>query len=367
MSYTQGWWRSNYCGKVLGTNARGACNNPTPDSACNLTLVLGELPENLQDIATSVCDSLGEASTEVDVCKCLPDPGPNNGGNNATVSNTLAFFFNMVLKDLGNLTNPSRPKEDTCTDSSYLPAADTYVCTTPDAEEDCPCPSTPLSQWGPYLSASLCYDFVNNAIDEGVCLPAVDSKSPNCRVQKCPCGNEAVSTYDAACVWQTPLIQTQAHHSIFAAFIWCCHVLCCHVTRLTCCWLCFTHSFKHSCYMCLPCRLPSPNVSAVQCVTPTITLSDLEAATICETAETVSFTTTLTNDKAPTSLTLTPPTPEGCTFDDSNDISVTCESHASQLANASAVALSAYQPEQHTLGCATGSQTLHPVTGDRQC
>lgn len=199
LTYTQGWWRQNYCSKVLGESDNSACTTDNPASACSLALLFNEVSSSLQDIANIACAGvvdLTETSTEFDICDCLKkiQVPPKDGGtvpNNeqAPRSNALAFFLNSLLTD-----TPSQPTTPTdCSDVPYIPAVDTCVVTRPESAEECPCPTGPLSTWNSSADPD-CFDFVDNAADNpGQRLPATSAKLPACQMQRCTCEPPEVS------------------------------------------------------------------------------------------------------------------------------------------------------------------------------
>jgi hypothetical protein len=188
LTYTQGFWRQSYCHKILKMAegqqpSKGNCASNSPSSACNLTLPhLSSWPSNLRAIVTGVCGALESTENlEGQVCECLDD------AEEGPARNKLALFFNAMLKGIGAPSNPTMPS--TCRSGvSYTPVSDAYVCPKA-AGATCPCTSTvPVSQWGNGENVE-CYDFVNNAADEGECLPALSSELGGCRLQSCACGS----------------------------------------------------------------------------------------------------------------------------------------------------------------------------------
>jgi hypothetical protein len=176
VTYTQGYWQNSYC---TGTNNCAG----SPNSACNLTIT-APLPSELQSILDVNCPA--GTDTKAEICGCF-DFNDDNDNNGADGRNAVAFVFNVLLANIGRPSQPTTPEP--CNEATYNPASTVFVCTKPGAEAACPCPTRELSLWGNALDvAEGCYDFVNNAGDNGQCLPALSDKQVNCQLQSCACG-----------------------------------------------------------------------------------------------------------------------------------------------------------------------------------
>ena len=182
LSYTQGWWKNNYCA------GGGPCSGGNPPSTCNMTIPdFSSLPANLQGVLLwtncTFTNTTNATLTAMEVCGCIT-PKYNAG----QIGNAVAYVLNVLIGRQVTVTNPSGPT-DTCPGDTYLPVADTYVCPKPGST--CSCPTTPVSSWDSSVSNE-CRNLVANAADAGKCLPnnASVELSAVCQLQKCPCTEE---------------------------------------------------------------------------------------------------------------------------------------------------------------------------------
>ena len=183
LSYTQGWWKTNYCAQG------GPCNGGNPPSTCGMTIPgFSSLPSNLQGVLLwtncTFTNTTNATLTAMEVCGCIT---PND--NAGQVANAVAYVLNMLIGSRVTVTSPSGPT-DTCPGTSYIPVADTHVCTIPGLPAgSCPCPSGPVSSWDSSVS-NACRNLVANAADAGKCLPNNASVvlSDLCQLQTCGCG-----------------------------------------------------------------------------------------------------------------------------------------------------------------------------------
>ena len=186
LSYTQGWWKNNYCA------GGGPCSGGNPPSTCNMTIPdFSSLPANLQGVLLwtncTFTNTTNATLTATEVCGCI-----SNTSNAGQAANGVAYVLNVLIGSQVTVTKPSRPNPDNCTGTTYIPVADTHVCTIPGLPAgSCPCPSGPVSSWDSSVSND-CRNLVANAADAGRCLPNNASVvlSDVCQLQTCGCEEE---------------------------------------------------------------------------------------------------------------------------------------------------------------------------------
>jgi hypothetical protein len=180
LSYTQGWWKNNYC----GDRQSGPCKAGAGMlSACSLQVpAFNALAANLRDVLSNsdgcTFNPNGDAATtRAELCSCV-------GGNPGKPANSAAYVLNVLAGGL-TVTKPDGP----CT-GAFTPVGNAYVCSKSGAV--CPCPAGAIGTWTSAASNE-CRDFVANVVDEGVCLPATvtgKALSDVCVLQNCGCEEE---------------------------------------------------------------------------------------------------------------------------------------------------------------------------------